>query len=225
LPPLRPTAFTGRAVRVFARLGTLAAVVLAARWLAYAVAPEPDALAARLQGETAPPDPLIVAAVVVGIAATLATAVVWLAAMGVAERRRLEPRALAPPPISLARLGLRTLALFVASSFAFAGLESYLHLRAGLGFHGLHCLIGPVHQDALPFLGGLSLLAAALAGAAEHALAWIRRSVSLLAGGGWRVARPLLPRVSFALATPASAAPGGANRTRGPPGGIALPTV
>ena len=199
--------------------------MLGARWLAYAVAPEPDALAARLQGETAPPDPLIVAAVVVGIAATLSTALVWLAAMGVAERRRLEPRALAPAPISLARLGLRALGLFVVGALAFAGLESYLHVRAGLGFHGLHCLIGPVHQDALPFLGGLSLLAAALAGAVEHVFAWIRRSVSLLAGGGWHAGRALLPRAPLALAGPASAAPGRANRTRGPPRVAALPTV
>jgi hypothetical protein len=225
LPPLRPTAFTGRVARVLAWLAALAGVVLAARWLAYAVAPEPDALAARLQGEAAPPDPLVVAAVVVGIAATVSTALVWLAAMGVAERRRLEPRALAPPPISVARLGRRALGLFVVSSVAFAGLESYLHVRAGLGFHGLHCLIGPVHQDALPFLGGLSLLAAALAGAAEHVLRWIRRSVTLFAGGRWRVGRPPLPRAPLALAAPVSAAPARANRTRGPPRRVALPTV
>ena len=108
--------------------------------------------------------------------------------MGVAERHRLEPRAVAPPPISIPRLALRTLALFVASSLAFAALESYLHVRAGLGFHGIHCLVGPVHQDVLPFLGGLSLLAAALAAVAEHVLAWIRRSAALLAGGAWRAA-------------------------------------
>ncbi len=203
-------------MRPAAWLGAWASIVLAGRWLAYAVAPEPTALAARLQGETLPPDPVILAAVVLGIAVVLAVAVVWLAAMGVAERNRLEPRAVAPPPISIARLALRTLGLFVASSLAFAALESYLHVRAGLGFHGIHCLVGPVHQDVLPFLGGLSLLAAALAAVAEHVLGWIRRSAALLAGGAWRAARTTVPR-AVALAAPRSAPAGRANRPRGPP--------
>jgi hypothetical protein len=204
-------------MRTGGRLATLAAVVLTGRWLAYAVAPEPSALAARLQGETAPPDPLVAAAVVLAIAALVSTALVWFAAMGVAERQRLEPRAIAPPPISVPRLALRALGLFVAGSLSFAALESYLHVRAGLGFHGLHCLLGPVHRDVLPILGGLSLLAAALVAVAGHVLAWIRRSVSLLAGGPRRVVRPLLPRAPLALAAPGSAPAGGANRPRGPP--------
>ena len=60
-------------------------------------------------------------------------------------------------------------------------LESYLHWRAGLGWHGLHCLLGPVHRDAIPVLGALSLLAVAAHGAIEHLLAWARRLVALLA--------------------------------------------
>ena len=41
-------------------------------------------------------------------------------------------------------------------------LESYLHWRAGLGWHGLHCLAGPVHRDAVPIVAALSLVAVAL---------------------------------------------------------------
>src|SRR5262249_58757896 len=112
-------------------------------WLAYALAPAPTVLAAHLEGETAPPNALIVASVVLGIGAVVSTAALWFAVMGVAERYRLDPRAAAPAPISIPRLALRTSALFVSTSLAFAALESYLHVREGLGFHGLHCLPCP----------------------------------------------------------------------------------
>ena len=36
-----------------------------------------------------------------------------------------------------------------------------LHWRAGLGFHGLDCLLGPVHRDALPILAALRVIVAA----------------------------------------------------------------
>jgi hypothetical protein len=188
--------------------------VLVARRLAYAVAPE-SALTARLEGVTAPPDPLIVTGIVLGIASMLSLAAVWFAAMGVAERHRLEPRAVAPPPISPLRLAVRTVALFVSSSIAFAALESYIHVREGLGFHGIHCLVGPVHEDVLPFLAGLSLLAAALAAVLEHVLAWIRRSVALLVAA-WRSGRAAITSAP-ALAAPSSAPAVRANRPRGPP--------
>ena len=55
--------------------------------------------------------------------------------------------------------------------------ESYLHWRAGIGFHGLSCLVGPVHRNAIPLLAALALAAAALAEAAEHLLAWARAVV------------------------------------------------
>jgi len=79
------------------------------------------------------------------------------------------------------RLTVRALALFAATSLAFALLESYLHWRAGLGWHGLQCLLGPVHRDAVPVIGALSLLAVAVHGALEHLLAWARRLAALLA--------------------------------------------
>jgi hypothetical protein len=70
---------------------------------------------------------------------------------------------------------IRAAVLFAATSATFAVLESYLHWRAGLGWHGLHCLTGPVHRDAIPLLLALSVVAAALACAVEHVLAWMRR--------------------------------------------------
>jgi hypothetical protein len=66
-------------------------------------------------------------------------------------------------------------------------LEAYVHWRAGLGWHGLHCLTGPVHRDLLPLETGLSLVAAAILAAARHVAAWMRRTLARLT--------PLLPRV------------------------------
>jgi len=82
--------------------------------------------------------------------------------------------------ISLRQLFQRGLVLALASSTAFALLESYLHWRAGLGWHGVRCLVGPVHRDALPFLGSLSFVVAAVAAALAHLLAWMRRTIAAL---------------------------------------------
>ena len=67
--------------------------------------------------------------------------------------------------------------LFAASSLTFALVESFIHWHAGLGWHGIHCLIGPVHRDAIPLLAGLSLAAAAILRAGSHLLAWMRRII------------------------------------------------
>ena len=64
---------------------------------------------------------------------------------------------------------------------AFALVESTIHWRAGLGWHGLHCLTGPVHRDAIPILAAFSLLAAAIVSALDHVLAWMRRVVASIA--------------------------------------------
>jgi hypothetical protein len=95
------------------------------------------------------------------------------------------------PRLPLARLAFRLSALFIVTSFSFAMLESYIHWREGLGWHGLHCLIGPVHRDAIPVLAGFSVVAVAIHGAVEHLLAWARRAIALL------VAR--LPRLRHGL--------------------------
>ena len=107
-------------------------------------------------------------------------------------------------------------ALFVASSLVFDALESYLHWRAGLGFHGLHCLIGPVHRDALPLLAAASLVAAAVVAAASHLVRWMRRTLRALARRRVPYFSPpvLVPaRPALAVARPASER----LRTRGPP--------
>ncbi|MFL5921849.1 MAG: hypothetical protein ACJ75Q_09740 [Gaiellaceae bacterium] len=149
----------------------VALLVLCARVLAYALAPSP--LARVLERTAGGPGLVTVALVSLGVATTVSTLVVWLASLGVRERARLRPDRVAPS-LRLGRLGVRALALYLASALAFAVFESYLHWHAGLGFHGLSCLVGPVHRNAIPLLAGLSLLAAALVEAAGHVLAWMR---------------------------------------------------
>src|SRR5439155_6907513 len=114
----------------------------------------------------------------VAVAAVVAAAVLWLAVVAVRERLALERRALVVrPQLSLVRLAVRGALFFAATSLAFALFESYLHWRAGLGWHGLQCLVGPVHRDAVPVLGGLPLLVVAMHGPVGHRHAWARRPV------------------------------------------------
>jgi hypothetical protein len=159
-------------------VGLVALLVLAARWLAYALA-GPSSLQARLQGEAGGPSLVVVTLVSLGLAALVATLTVWLAATGVRERQRLRPERIAPE-LRLRRLALRAAVLYPASALAFAMFESYLHWRAGIGFHGLSCLVGPVHRNAIPLLAALALAAAALWEAAEHLLGWMRAVVRAL---------------------------------------------
>ena len=149
-------------------------IVLVSRQLAYALAPSP---LARVLGHAAGgPSLVTVTLVSLGLAGLASTLVVWLAALAVRERARLRPERVAPR-LRLRRLAARAVGLYLASSLAFALFESYLHWRAGLGFHGLSCLVGPVHRDAIPLLAALTLAAAALAEAVEHLLAWARAVV------------------------------------------------
>ena len=171
------------------------AVVLATRVVVYALAPSELQLAQELEERAGGPH---LAGALVGIclaAAALAAAALWLAVVAVRERMALEGRRLvAAPRVSLRRLALRAPALFVTTSFAFAMLESYIHWREGLGWHGLHCLIGPVHRDAIPVLAALSVVAVAIHGAVEHLLAWARRSVVLLGARLPALRRTAVPR-------------------------------
>jgi hypothetical protein len=156
-------------------LGVVALLVLAARWLAYALA-EPSPLSSRFEASAGGPRLVVVALVSLGLAAGLSTAVVWLAATGVRERQRLRPdRPL--PRLRLGLLALNAVGLYAASSFSFAMFESYLHWRAGIGFHGLSCLVGPVHRSAIPLLAALALVAAALFEAVRHLLTWLHAVV------------------------------------------------
>jgi hypothetical protein len=156
---------------------------------------------------------VIVTLVSLGLTLLGSVLVVWLAAVGVRERARLEPERVAPS-LRLRRLGLRTIGLYLASSFAFAMFESYLHWRAGIGFHGLSCLVGPVHRNAIPLLAALALAAAALAEAVEHVLAWMRAVVRelrrrRLAAQAFVSFAPLASLAPLLVAVP--------SRSRGPP--------
>jgi hypothetical protein len=92
--------------------------------------------------------------------------------------------------------------LAVVSSLSFALFESTLHWRAGLGWHGLSCLTGPVHRDALPILVALSLVAAAAFAAGEHVVAWLRRTLARLAAVRPLVRPPALAAIPVAVVLP-----------------------
>ena len=175
-----------RTLRACTWIGLGALVVLATRSLCYALAPSPEARLLERQA-AGPALPTVIAGALF-CALVLAALIVWLAALAVRERHLVSGEPGPAPRFGLRRPLLSAAALFVATSIGFASLESYIHLRAGHGFHGLTCLVGPVHRNALPILAALSLLAAAFDAAARHILAWARRAIRLLAG------RPRLPR-------------------------------
>lgn len=195
-------------------LGLVALLVLVTRWLCYSLAP-PSLLSTRLQASTGGPRLVVVTLVSLGLAALLSTLTVALAALGVRERQRLRPERVAPR-LRIRRLSVNAVALFAASSFTFAMFESYLHWRAGIGFHGLSCLVGPVHRNAIPLLVALALTAAALVEAGAHVLAWMRAVVREL-----RRRRLLAsPRPTFAPPWRSSLVAGpavGRARSRAPP--------
>jgi hypothetical protein len=190
-------------------------VVLATRVIVYALAPQSVLLAALAHNQVGPD---VVMPLVVGTlaAAVIATAVLGITALTVRERLLLEGRrVVAPPRLRPALLGSRTVMLFCVTSFGFAMLESTIHWREGLGWHGLSCLVGHVHRDAIPILAALSLVAVAVHGAIEHLLEWARR---LFAQLGVAALRALGQRgkANSADLTPEGRAPL-ANRPRGPP--------
>jgi hypothetical protein len=201
--------------RLLVWAGACALVVLVSRTLAYQLAPRPTLVGLRLEQAVGGPRLVVLALSAVAGAFAVAAAVVWLAALAVRERHLLVGGP-APEPIRPVRVLAQAVALFVASSLVFDAIESYLHWRAGLGFHGLHCLIGPVHRDALPLLAATSLVAAAAVAAASHLVRWMRRTLgSLVSRRVPLFARPAVvpARVAFVLALPAVELP----RTRGPP--------
>jgi hypothetical protein len=157
-------------------------VVLLGRTIGYAAVPSP---LGRLYADKAGgPSLPLVALVALTVGAAVAIAICWLAALGVRERRLLERRLLGEPPPRLrpVRIVLHAGVLWLVCAPAAGLLEAAIHWRAGLGWHGLHCLVGPVHRDLLPIIGALSLAAAAIVAAAEHVIAWMRRTFALLRG-------------------------------------------
>jgi hypothetical protein len=158
--------------RALAWAGTVALLVLIARWLTYALA-QPSPLANRFEASAGGPSLVLVSLVSICLAAAISVTVLWLATVGVRERQRLRPDRV-PPRLRFRRLALNAVGLYAAGAFSFATFESYLHWRAGLGFHGLSCLVGPVHRNAIPLLAALALVAAALAETVLHLIAWMR---------------------------------------------------
>ncbi|HWB23020.1 MAG TPA: hypothetical protein VG652_09035 [Gaiellaceae bacterium] len=193
-----------------------ATVVLATRVVVYAFAPSELQLAVQFQQQAGGPHLADALVSVSLIAAGLGAALLWLAVVAVRERIALEGRRLtAQPRLPWARLPLRLAALFLITSFCFAMLESYIHWREGLGWHGLHCLIGPVHRDAIPVLAGFSVVAVALHAAVEHLLTWARRALLQLVPRLPRL-RQGLPAVAWVVDLHAQTF-GSAAAARGPP--------
>jgi hypothetical protein len=175
----------------------LAAVVLATRVFVYALVPQ-SLVVAELEHKTGNPHVLVASLAAAGAALVVAIAVLGFAVVAVRERLALEGRRVAEvTPPRLRTLAMRWVALAVTSSVTFAYLESYIHWREGLGWHGLHCLVGPVHRNAIPVLIAFSLVAVALHAAIEHLVAWARRLVITLAAR--------LPRILVAGARPLAA--------------------
>src|SRR3989442_15087562 len=116
----------GRVVRIGAWGGSAALVVLAARVLAYALAPQPTVLSLELERSVGGPRLLVVAAWSLGLGAAMAALALGLAALAVRERLTLERAiVLAPPRLRPARFGRRYVLLAVSTSAAFTLLESY----------------------------------------------------------------------------------------------------
>ena len=201
--------------RTLAWSAVAALVVLGSRTIVYALSPSP--LAAELSHRAGGPALPAVAGASAALALVASVAVVSLAAFGVRERLLLETRpVIGPPRLRLRLLAGRALALWLVTMPAFALLESYIHWRQGLGWHGLHCLTGPVHRNAIPVLGSLSLIAAAVAAALEHVFAWMRRTLARIATPPRATELVQLSRPAFSGVAPAAALvdPLGA---RGPP--------
>jgi hypothetical protein len=178
-------------------------VVLLARSIAYALSPSPAALV--FEHKAGGPGLPVLTLVALTLGGTIAIIICWLAAFGVRERALVERRP--APRLRLLRPLVFGVLLAVSTSLLGGLFEAYLHWRAGLGWHGLHCVFGPVHRDLWPIATALSFVAAALLAAAEHLVAWMRRTFALL--------RRLPPRLgaTFVLAVPCVDLPSTLRRT------------
>lgn len=209
--------------RAIGWLGVVVLLELVARAVVYGLAPTATESSRVLGGQLGGPGFVAVLIVAMGLAVLLSAGLVWLASLGVRERWALaEDRpAAGPPRIALLPILGRAAALAVVGWLTFASIETAIHLHEGMGFHGLECLIGPVHRNALPVIGGLALLASALVSAARLLLAWMRRTVGRLVQPR-PSARPRHARASFAFVAIARRTP----LLRGiPPRGPPLPVV
>jgi len=204
-----------RRILMWALVGLV--VVSLGRWIAYALAA--GTLAQKLSSQGAGARPAVVAAISLGAALAATATGLWLVAAGLRERSRLELDgwAASSRPFSARRLLARSAALSAATIVVFTTVESVIHYEDGLGFHGWHCIAGPVHQNAAPIMIALSLIAAAVVTAVDAVLAAARRVVARLV-----LASRALPRPGAAWFDPRPAPLRGRSRyaiapTRGPP--------
>ena len=188
-------------------------VILLARAIAYAVVPSPAARV--LEGRGGGPALPVLTLVTLGLGAALAVAISFLAALGVGERAALESRA--APRLRSGRLLLSALALAFATSLLGGLFEAYIHWRAGLGWHGLHCVFGPVHRDLIPIAAGLSFVGAASIEAGSLVTAWMRRTFASLRVSAPRLPAPSLLRTPSSIALPNRLLLVGSPSPRGPP--------
>jgi hypothetical protein len=192
-------------------------VVSLGRWIAYALAA--GTLAQKLSSQGAGARPAVVAAISLGLALAATATGLWLVAAGLRERSHLELDGWAAPsrPFRARRLVARSAALSAVTIVVFTTVESLIHYENGLGFHGWHCIAGPVHQNAAPIMIALSLMAAAVVTAVDVVLAAARRVVAQLVLAG-----RALPQPAAACFDPRPAPLRGRSRhaiapTRGPP--------
>ncbi|HEV8156734.1 MAG TPA: hypothetical protein VGP67_14510 [Gaiellales bacterium] len=192
-------------------------VVSLGRWIAYALAA--GTLAQKLSSQGAGARPAVVAAISLGLALAATATGLWLVAAGLRERSHLELDGWAAPsrPFRARRLVARSAALSAVTIVVFTTVESLIHYENGLGFHGWHCIAGPVHQNAAPIMIALSLMAAAVVTAVDAVLAAARRVVAQLV-----LAARALPQPAAAWFDPRPAPLRGRSRhsiapTRGPP--------
>jgi hypothetical protein len=168
-----------RAPRALGWAALVVVVDLIARAFAYALATSDNPARARLAGDFGGPHLVVLSIVVVIAGVVAAAALIALAEMGVRERWALaDERTRGPKPRMAVRGVLaRAVAVWMAGLVVFMLVESYIHWRAGLGFHGIHCLEGPVHRNVIPIIGALALVGSAAASALGHLLAWMHRVV------------------------------------------------
>jgi hypothetical protein len=205
------------ATRSLVWLFSLTLVVLTARSIAYALSPSPGARV--LEHRAGGPSLALLALGVLTLGAGVAVAICWLAALGVRERALLERRRLrAPEPrFRVGRTVAFALTLSILTSVGGGLLEAYIHWRAGLGWHGLQCITGPVHRDLLPIECALSFVAAAISGAAQHVVAWMRRTFALLRALPRRLTSSAEAAAQIWIDAPRSAVLFGPGRARAPP--------
>jgi hypothetical protein len=204
-----------RRIVMWALVGLL--VVSLGRWIAYALAA--GTLAQKLSSQGAGARPAAVAAISLGLALAATATGLWLVAAGLRERSRLELDgwAASSRPFGARRLVARSAALSAVTIVVFTTVESLIHYEDGLGFHGWHCIAGPVHQNAAPIMIALSLMAAAVVTTVDAVLAAARRVVAQLV-----LACRALPRPAAAWCDPRPAPLRGRALhaiapTRGPP--------